>query len=212
MGCRGMLMPLLVSAAAVVTMASVHAQTGGTIDLAGHWRLNQEVADEARPDPEVDGPDDRATRRPPRGGASPGGRLPGGRRGGDRQPQAMADPGKVRDAMRALMTAPRELIVTRHTDEIVFTAMDIGEVIRVLVLDRKVRTTAGGLEHDVKAAYRDGALRIERSLGRLKILDTYRVSADGTQLERTTAVEGGPDREGRRQPVRRVYDRVTGPE
>jgi len=175
------------------------------VDLTGRWRMNPDLSD-PMPAP----PADRADARPGggrpgggmggrggMGGGRGGGAMPGSRRGGDRpDPEQMA---RTRDAMRAVLEAPAEMIVTRHEDEVVFTS-GTGEIIRVLVTGRKMKTTAGGAEHEVKAAYKAGTLTIERDFGRVKVLDTYRISADGRQLERVTKVGD--------RPIRRVYDRI----
>jgi hypothetical protein len=92
----------------------------------------------------------------------------------------------------------------------VFTAANSGDVTRLLVTGKKMKTTAGGAEHEVKAAYKDNALVVESSYGPMKVTDTWRVSADGRQLERLTKIEGaGRTDGGRERQIRRVYERVA---
>jgi hypothetical protein len=111
--------------------------------------------------------------------------------------------------MRLVLEAPDEIIVTRHDDELVFTAAS-GDITRILVTGKKMKTTAGGAEHDYRAAYKDDTLVVESTFGPMKVVDTYRVSTDGAQLERVTKVEGQrePRGGGEAKPLRRVYDRV----
>jgi hypothetical protein len=115
----------------------------------------------------------------------------------------------MRDAMRAVMEAPAEMIITGHDDELVFTAAN-GDIRRILVTGKKMKTTAGGAEHDVKATYKGNELVVESTFGPLKLVDTYRLSADGARLERITETAGGPARRdgGKPRPLRRIYDRI----
>ncbi len=119
------------------------------------------------------------------------------------------DMAKMRDAMRFVMEAPEGMIVTRKDDELVFTA-DNGDITRMLVTGKKMKTMAGGVEHDAKAVYKDGALLVESTFGPMKVVDTYRVTPDGKQLERVTKIDGdrGPRGGGEAKPLRRVYERV----
>jgi hypothetical protein len=130
-------------------------------------------------------------------------------RGGERSRPNPEEMGKMRDAMRALLDAPAEIIITRKDDEVVFTATGSGDVTRILVTGKKMKTTAGGAEHEVKAAYKDDALVVESTFGPVKAIDTWRVSPDRRQLERITTMEGarrpGGDRD---RQIRRVYERV----
>ncbi len=115
----------------------------------------------------------------------------------------------MRDAMRATLDAPSEMIVTRKEDEVVFTAAGSGDVTRLLVNGKKMKTTAGGAEQDVKAEYKEDSLVVESDFGPMKVIDTWRLSPDGKQLERLTRLEGGrgPESDRQRQ-IRRVYERV----
>lgn len=114
----------------------------------------------------------------------------------------------MRDAMRSALDAPSEMVVTQKEDEVVFTATGSGDITRVLVTGKKMKSVAGGAEHEVKADYKDGALVVESSFGQMKVLDTWRVSTDGKQLERVTRMEGGREPGGNQRQIRRVYERV----
>lgn len=139
-----------------------------------------------------------------------GGQRGGGMRGGPGGGRPNAEEmGKMRDAMRAALEAPPEIVVTRKEDEVVFTATGSGDVTRLPVTGKKMKTTAGGAEHDVKADYKDDALVVENTFGPITVVDTWRVSPDRRQLERNTRVEGGREGGGdRKREIRRVYDRV----
>lgn len=190
------------------------------VDLTGRWQLNADLSDKPPRPREGSAPGARGGEGPQPGARPPGGGHPGGMGGGGMgsggmrgggmppggegrrpDPEQMA---KLRDAMRATLDAPAEMIVTRKDDEVVFTAAGTGDVTRILVTGKKMKTTAGGAEHDVKAEYKEGALLVESSFGPIKVLDTWRVSPDGKQLERITNLEGGGDK----RQVRRVYERV----
>jgi hypothetical protein len=190
------------------------------VDISGHWQLNVGLSDRSpQPGSEAEPGERRAPegrgRRPGGGGGFPGGM--GGMRGGGMRggpggarpdPDEMA---KMRDAMRAALEAPAEMIVTRKDDEVVFTAAGTGDVTRILVTGKKMKTTAGGIEHEVKAAYKNDALLVESEFGRVKVVDTWRVSPDGRQLERVTRIEGNRVRSGSpERQIRRVYQRVEG--
>ncbi|MBI2219874.1 MAG: hypothetical protein HYU53_01550 [Acidobacteria bacterium] len=208
---------LATALAGPLILASEASAQGAPVDLTGRWRLNPELGDAApkAPEPGDSAPDEDQGQVGRRGGR-PGGRgvpgVGGGRGGGggmrgDRpNPEDMA---KMRGAMRFVMQAPDGMIVTRHDDELVFTA-DNGDITRVLVTGTTMKTTAGGAEHEVKATCRGGALIIESTFGPAKVSDTYRVSPDGSRLERVTRVEGsrGPRGAGEPKPLRRVYERV----
>ncbi|HSL22282.1 MAG TPA: hypothetical protein VK886_12160 [Vicinamibacterales bacterium] len=209
--------PLLAGAAAPPSdVAAEQQQTA--VDLTGRWKLNADLSDKpVQPGEPGDPAGPSSGRRPPSGGmpgGGGGGRSPrggggAGMRGGPGgSRQAPTDMAKMRDAIRVVLHAPAELIVTRNDDELVFTAMDSGEIIRVLVTGKKLKTMAGGAEHDVKASYKDNALLVESSFGPLKVVDTWRVSPDRRQLERVTKTSGGPQG-GRDRQIRRVYERGT---
>jgi hypothetical protein len=215
--------PLLITNAAAASHPSRidRDAQATTLDLSGRWQLNADLSDKPPQagDPGERGGEheggDRGGGRPPRGGGYPGGMgggeggrgggmHGGGGPGGRANPEEMA---KMRDAMRAALEAPPEIVVTRKDDEVVFTATGSGDVTRILVTGQKMKTTAGGAEHDVKADYKADALVVESAFGVVKVVDTWRVSADSQQLERVTRVEGGAAG-GRERVVRRVYQRV----
>ncbi len=208
--------PLVISTAVVppIDRAASEAQTA-VVDLTGRWQLNADLSDKPPQPGEAGDPGagrEGGGRRPGGGvrypgGVGGGGMHGGGMRGGGSEgrrpnPEDMA---KMRDAMRVMLDAPAEIVITRKQDEFVFTATGTGDVTRILVTGKKMKTTAGGAEHRVKAGYKEGALQIESSFGRLKVVDTWRVSADRRQLERVTTIEGG---RGGGAPTRRVYERV----
>lgn len=206
---------LAAALAAPVTMAATAREVGhdfaeAAVDLSGRWILNTELSDARPPAPEPGAAAGRGSGGPggrppgPGGGGFPG-RSPGGARGDRPNPEDMA---RMRDAMRAVLEAPAQLVITRRDDEVVFTAND-GDVMRVLVTGTTMKTLAGGAEHEVKAAYKDGALVIESVFGSAKLVDRYRLMSDGAQLERATEMTGAAPRGGeQRRPLRRIYDRA----
>jgi len=218
--------PLLVYNAAVSSAdrATSDAQAV-VVDLTGRWQLDTDLSD-TPPQPgegREPGAGGEGRGRRPGGGGPPGGGggFPGGMGGGGMRGGGMRGGGqgsrpnpeemaKMRDAMRAAFDAPAEIIITRKDDEIVFTATGSGDVTRILVTGKKVKTTAGGAEHEIKAAYKDDALLVESSFGPMKVVDTWRISPDRRQLERITKMEGGrrPGGGGGERQIRRVYERV----
>jgi hypothetical protein len=216
--------PLVTSCLMVPATDRAEAETQpAAVDLTGRWQLNADLSDKPPQPGEAREPGGGRpeTGRPP-GGRPPGGAggYPGGGRGGGGRPGGGMRGGgdgrrpnpedvvKMRDAMRAVLDAPREIIVTRKDDEVVFTATETGDVTRILVTGKKMKTTAGGAEHDVKGEYKQDALLVESTFGPIKVVDTWRLTADGRQLERITKLEGG---RGDKRDVRRIYDRVAGP-
>ncbi|MGE5813328.1 MAG: hypothetical protein ACM36C_02470, partial [Acidobacteriota bacterium] len=167
------------------------------VDLTGRWQLNTELSDQPPQPPEGGRPGGGREGEGgghhgghPGGGGYPGGGtggmgggMPGGGGmhggpggpGGRPNPEEMA---KMRDAMRSALEAPSEIVVTQKEDEVVFTATGSGDITRVLVTGKKMKSVAGGAEHDVKADYKDGALVVESGFGQVKVLDTWRVSTD----------------------------------
>jgi hypothetical protein len=206
-------LPALASASASLEPAGNARQAG--VDLSGRWQLNEDRSDK-RPEPgegpEMRSPGRMGGGRRPGGGGPPGGMgggmRGGGMRGGGGPRPNPQDVTHMRDAMRAILDAPAEIIVTHKDDEVAFTDTKTGDVIRVLAIGKKMKSTAGGAEHDVTATYKDDALEVESSFGPMKILDTWKISADGKQLERLTKLEGGPGGGDRKREFRRVYERV----
>jgi hypothetical protein len=162
------------------------------VGFAGSWVLNRQDSD-INPR--------RTGGRESRYG---GGRF-GGRRGGARGQQG-GDAGQD-TAMRAALRPAEHLVVNLTDSTVTITAGDLGSQLLPTDGRKVVETTADDRKIETRARWKDGSLRIERSLSdAFKITDVYTLSWSGNRLEDDRVVERS-DRPGPRTALRLIYDR-----
>jgi hypothetical protein len=173
--------------------------------ISGAWALNADASDSPRDRSEGDG--ERRGRSGDGGGFGRGRGL--GRGGGRGGPGGggfgSRDPDETRrrmQAMRDLTTAPERLTITRTDSLIIVTAGD-GRTTRLSADGKKIKDESTGLER--KTTWENGTLVSEITGGPGKIIETYAVDAERSQLTVSLRFENGRQPNGR--VVRHVYDR-----
>lgn len=171
--------------------------------IVGAWTLNADASDSPREQPQGDG------ERRGRNGDGGFGRGRGFRRGsgrggpgggpGNRDPEEMR---RRRQAMRDLMTAPDRLTIARTESLIIVTAGD-GRTTRLSADGKKIKDESTGLER--KTRWQNGNLVSEITGAAGKIIETYAVDAERSQLTVSLRFETGRQPDG--PIVRHVYDR-----
>lgn len=192
----------IVLCASTATAADRQPAEGSSI--VGAWTLNADASDSPRDRPERDA--DRRGRSGDGGGFGRGRGF--GRGGGRRGPgggMGNRDPEEARrrmEAMRDLMTAPEHLTITRTDSLIIVTGGD-GRTTRLSADGKKIKDESTGLER--KTTWENGNLVSEITGGPGKIIETYAVDPEHSQLTLTLRFENGRQPNGR--VVRHVYDR-----
>jgi hypothetical protein len=180
------------------TAAGADFQLAEGASIVGAWRLKTEASDSPRDLPEGDG--ER------RGRTGAGGRYRRGR-GGARGAGGVGtrDPEEVRrrmQAMRDLMAPPEQMTITRTGSLIVITAGD-GRTTRLSADGKKFKDESTGL--DRKTTWENGNLVTEITGSAGKMIETYAVDAERSQLVVTLRFDNSRQPNGR--VVRHVYDR-----
>ena len=182
-----------------------------TPTLAGRWKLNPELSEDARAKMR----DARDAARDGSGGANGGGngsggagrgwgrggRGGGGMGGGRGAGRSGARGGDAPDAMREVFEAPAEFTITPTASEVVILEKD-GRL-RTLHADGKKYKAEGGAA-EVEARWDGGQLVVDtRSDRGARITETFDAAPDRTRLTVMLKVEGS---RGPGVTVKRVYD------
>lgn len=193
---------IIVLCGAVGAIASA-AQLSEGASIVGAWTLNKEASDAPRERPGGD-----SSQHGGGGGGygrGRGGYGRGGGRGGSGGGFGNGDPDEMKrrmEAMRDLINAPEHLTITRTESMVIVTSGD-GRTTRFSPDGRKIKDESTGLER--KTTWEHGNLVSEITGGQGKIVETYAVEAERSQLTVTLRYEGGREPNGR--VVRHVYDR-----
>jgi flagellar hook assembly protein FlgD len=114
--------------------------------------------------------------------------------------------GASREQMRALLAAPKTLVIVQHPDSISLTD-DEGRIVVLKPDGNKEKQTFEGATVERKTRWDGRSLVTEVKLdGGMKVTQTYVKAAEGLQLIVTTRAEGGPM--GRTVELKRVYDQA----
>lgn len=158
------------------------------VDLSGGWVLDQNASDSF--DSEMSEPRGVVRRNPGSPGAAGGGR--------------MIRRDDVRRDMASLADAPERMTLVQTDTSVSLRAAGSRRVAVVPITGRRTSVTwLDGEAVDVRAAWRDGDLRIERKREDASAVDLYSRSPGSDRLIITTTLSGGmsPDIK-----LRRVYD------
>jgi hypothetical protein len=190
--------------------AESRAQTPDRTSISGAWTLNTELSDKPPERGERGGREgDDGNHRG--GGGGMGGGFGGGMRGMGRGGGSGAgggranpdDVARMRDAMRAVTTAPERLTITQTETMVLMTSQD-GHTTRISPDGKKIKDENTGVER--KSRW-DGARLVSEisGLGPGKITETYWVDDDHHRLHVAVQMAGG---RGQKEPVttNRVYD------
>jgi len=157
-------------------------------DLAGRWRLNRELSENAE-----------AKLEGMRSQSSGGHGF--GRHGGSGGSSGGAQQGQMEEARSLLLDAPQSFVLTLNGERIVLTE-STGRVRTLVASGRKEKIDG----RDVRTKWDNGRLVTETSLASAKVTDTYERLGNPPQLIVTTKME----MHGRELSVRRVYDAERG--
>ena len=198
-------------ALALALTAHLHAgQPAAHALFSGGWTLNKELS--TTPAGAVQGDSERGGRGRRSGGPDDGGGFPpgsggfGGPGGGGFGGRSM-DPDTMRkrmEVMREVMESPAHMIVTVGDGAITFVQAD-GRSQRFSTDGKKEKHQLQSATIETKTKWDGVSLRQELDLGDdQKIVRTFTVSGDTGQL--TVSTTFGDDGNGRRTPLRLVYD------
>ena len=190
--------------------AESRAQTAApAAPIAGAWTLNAAASDKPQSEARSSEGDTGGRRRGGGGGMGRGG-MGGGRRGGGMGGGGMSggatnleDAQRLRDATRAIMSAPSHLTIVQTESQMVVITTGEGRVTRLSADGKKIKDESTKIERKTK--WDGGKLVSEISgAGPGKITETYEVDPERHQLVVTMAMEQSQQP----KPViqRRVYD------
>lgn len=218
---------LRVAAASVIACSvAAHVSAGQATDHAafnGGWTINKELSTTPGAPGQGDGQRGERGRRggggfppgggggfPPGGGGGFGGRGGGGFGGGPDgggfggrgvDPEAMR---KRMEVMREVTESPAHLIVTVGDGSVTFVQAD-GRSQRFATNDKKEKHQLQSATIETKTKWDSLSLRQEIDLGDdQKVVRTFSVSSETGQM--TVSTSFGDDGNGRRPPMRTVYD------
>lgn len=184
----------------LLTTFAPRAIAAGPGNLSGTWKLNRELSDDPR--------EKMREARESGGGGSRGGGFRGHRGGGGgggfhgrhREGNAEGGTGDSEDLTRAFET----LSIVHRDPELRIT--DAAGHEHVLYTDdRRIEEERSAGTAKIRARWKDGHVVVTTTPEHgSKIVETYAVTADGSVLTVTTAIEG----RGREIEFRRIYDPV----
>ncbi|HTO74727.1 MAG TPA: hypothetical protein VMQ61_01515 [Thermoanaerobaculia bacterium] len=196
-----------------ILLTRFSAFSGGLPDLSGTWKLNTAQSDDPQQkfkegaSSSGGGSSDSTDSAPPSGGGGGGyggwGGHHGGHGGGHRHGGGGGDSNQGPSAMEG-----REMLVIKHADP-QLTITDASGRERVLYTDgRKLEEERSyGGTTKVQTVWKDGHVEVtSQSEKGPKIIQSYAVSADGSQLNVTTQIDGR-----RKVTIHTVYDAVHEP-
>lgn len=185
----------------LLAMFAGRGLAAGPGNLSGTWSLNRELSDDPREKMRKarengGGPGRGGGFRGPRGGGGPAG-LRGRRRDGGGAESGSAD---SEDLMRAF-----EKLSIVHRDPELRITDGFGRKHVLYTDDRRIEEERSAGTVKIRARWKDGHVVVTTTPEHgSKIIETYAVTADGSVLTVTTAIE----RRGREISFRRVYDPV----
>jgi hypothetical protein len=176
---------------------------GALANLSGTWRLNKDLSD----DPQQKVKDARSESGSGGRGYS-GGRHGGGMgRGGGRSGSSGSGSGD--DGQRPLedMASALQQLKIDHQDPTLTIEDGLGRLHHLFTDGRKIEEEcAAGGTTEIHAVWKDGRIVVTTQAEKgPKIIETYAVAADGSQLTVTSKIEM---RRGGSVEIRRVYDSV----
>lgn len=185
----------------LLAMFAGRGLAAGPGNLSGTWSLNRELSDDPREKMREaresgGGPGRGGGFRGHRGGGGPAG-LRGRRRDGGGAESGSAD---SEDLMRAF-----EKLSIVHRDPELRITDGFGREHVLYTDDRRIEEERSAGTVKIRARWKDGHVVVTTTPEHgSKIIETYAVTADGSVLTVTTAIEG----RGREISFRRVYDPV----
>lgn len=184
--------------------ASRQAAGRGPVDLAGTWTLDREASDDfatvmgSRGTGMTVRGQGGAARVGRAGGGGAGGRAGGGGRMIDRQ--------TIMRGLEELARPVERFTITQTDTAVTFAAADGRLVVLTTKGGRQRLPWFDGVHTMVRAEWKDGALRLERSRQDVHAVDTYARQPGSSRLVLITTVSGGMAGEVRLQ---RVYNMTS---